>query len=55
VLLIDAVRGIDGTSARLRRAIDGMCRAGARIEEFGDVEREIATANATASDASSLP
>ena len=55
VLLIDAVRGIDGTSARLRRAIDGMCRAGARIEEFGDVEREIVTANQTASDASSLP
>jgi len=55
VLLIDAVRGIDGTSARLRRAIDGMCRAGARIEELGDVEREIATANEAATDASSLP
>lgn len=44
VLLADAVRGIDGTSARLRRAIEGMCRAGARVEQFDAVVRELVAA-----------
>lgn len=44
VLLADAVRGIDGTSARLRRSIDRMCRAGARVEQFEGVARELAAA-----------
>lgn len=43
VLLVDAVRGINGTSARLRRAIDGMCRAGARVEQFDGVAHELET------------
>lgn len=54
VLLADAVRGIDGTSARLRRAIDEMCRAGSRVEQFDDVERELAAYPRIASGASSL-
>ena len=44
VLLADAVRGIDGTSSRLRRAIEGMCRAGARVEQFDGVVRELVSA-----------
>ena len=44
VLLVDAVRGINGTSARLRRAIDGMCRAGARVEQFDGVAHELEVA-----------
>lgn len=54
VLLADAVRGIDGTSARLRRAIDEMCRAGARVEQFDDVQRELAAYPRIANGASSL-
>lgn len=55
VLLADAVRGIDGTSARLRKAIDEMCRAGARVERFEDVVRELNADRQPASVASSLP
>lgn len=55
VLLVDAVRGIEDTSTRLRRAIDGMCRAGARIEQIEDVECEIGPVKEAASAASSLP
>jgi nicotinamidase/pyrazinamidase len=55
VLLVDAVRGIDGTSARLRKAIDEMRRAGARVERFEDVARELETDRPGASAASSRP
>jgi nicotinamidase/pyrazinamidase len=55
VLLADAVRGIDGTSARLRKAIDEMCRAGARVEQFEDVARELQSDRQRASVASSRP
>ena len=55
VLLVDAIRGIDGTSARLRRAIDGMSRAGARIEQFEVVERELESAGGAANGANSRP
>ena len=55
VLLVDAVRGIDGTAAQLRRTIDHVCRMGARVSQFDDVARELEMATASASAASSLP
>ncbi len=55
VLLADAVRGIDGTSARLRKAIDEMRRAGARVERFEDVARELDADRRRTTVASSLP
>lgn len=55
VLLVDAVRGIDGTAAQLRRTIDHVCRMGARVSQFDDVTRELDLATATATVSSSLP
>ena len=55
VLLLDAVRGIGGTAAQLRRTIDHVCRMGARVSQFDDVARELELAAASANDASSLP
>ena len=55
VLLADAVRGFDGTSVRLRRAIEDMCRAGARVEQFEDVVHDVGSVSTTPNGASSPP